>query len=168
MNRRLLIVGLGLALVVFVLAGREVGLLGLNFHKIDTDASLTLSHHTERNGTPEGPLSFRARILRGERLWLEHTRVILRAPRIEIEGQLDEVTFTGNDWLPFMKNFTLEYSGDLATVAPTEESPIQFAGTIEGSLTMRIRGFCSRREARRLALDGARERVQKALQKLNP
>ncbi len=168
MHRRLLIVGLSLALVVFVLAGREVGLLGLNFHKTDTDASLTFSRHTERNGAPDGPISFRARILRGERLWLEHTRVILRAPRIEIEGQLDDVTFIGNDWLPFMKSFTLEYSGGLATVASGEESPIQFTGTIEGSLTVRIRGFCSRREARRLALEDARERVQKALQRLNP
>ncbi len=153
-------------LCVLLLVARETSSLRLNAHTTQMSRSQS-SHWAVSNHDGGNGLGYDIKLLRNGRAWMEHRRVILGQPRIQIEGELKDVVYAGTDWMPLYKNFSMTYVCDFAT-PPSEEVGPSLQGSISGEIEIRITGFCSRREARRIAMNEAKKGIREYILKLNP
>lgn len=86
-------------------------------------------------------------------------------PPIEIEATLGEPVYSGNSALPLVKNFKMTYECPFKTVKSPGGNAV--TGKIKGEVTVTIHGFCSRREARKMAFEEAKKEVNHYLQNLD-
>jgi hypothetical protein len=150
--------------VVLLLVARETGVVRLNasVNAFNTSQS---AHHTRTHAGEAQPLSYDITLTRAGKTWMEHRRIILGSPRVHIDGELTDITYTGNDWLPLYKSFTMTYQCDFTTPADEESHTVK--GSISGEVQARLTGPTTRREARRLALEEAKKQIREYILKLN-
>jgi hypothetical protein len=165
MSRTRLVIVCVVAFFVLLLVAREVGAVRLNLYSSQSSSSRTGSHTVGYNGEKQ-TLSYDIRLTRDGREWMAHRRIILGSPRVSIEGELGGIEYSGLDWTPLWKSFSMSYVCEFETV--DSDGPARIAGKVEGSVEYRIVGLCSRREARRLALETAKQKVGDYIKSMNP
>jgi len=96
-----------------------------------------------------------------------HTYLYNNLPLIEIEATLEDPVYSGNCVWPLVKNFKMTYQCKFTTTKSPSGHTVN--GQIEGEVTARIHGLCSRRKAKELAFEEAKKQIASYFQEqLNP
>jgi hypothetical protein len=159
----LLIIG---CLIICLIVLRESGAIDASSYK--SALSISQTSTVSRTGPGEGNhFSYHVVVMHNGQTLYGRTHFSQdNLPPIEIEATLGEPVYSGNCALPLMKNFKMAYQCEFKTVKSPGGTAV--AGKIEGEVTAAIYGPCSRRKARALAFEDAKEQVISCFQKLNP
>ena len=83
---------------------------------------------------------------------------------IVVKAILTAPIYTGNTFLPFVKNFTALYTCEYSTVdSPTGH---ELSGTISGDIDASIIGLCTRRKAKALAFEAILKNIESRFETL--
>jgi hypothetical protein len=160
MRKRRALIVIGCLLLCFVVL-REIGVVDTNLYKSTLSASQTAVIAQTSRGE-EKHFSYHLAIKHENEMVDNHSHSYNNLPPIEIEATLEEPVYSGNCTLPFMKNFRMTYLCTFTTVKSPTERLVH--GKINGEVTARIHGLCSRRKARELAFEEAKRQVVSYLQ----
>jgi len=90
-----------------------------------------------------------------------HTHIYNDKPQITIVAALEEPVYSGNYYLPFVKNFKMTYQCVYKTTKSESGQSVQ--GEIGGEISAEFSGLCTRKKAKELVFDHARKNVKKYL-----
>ena len=140
---------------------RESGVVDANLYKSTLSTTQT-AVIAQTNRGEEKHFSYHLALRHKNATLDEHLHSYNNLPPIEIEATLEEPFYSGNCSLPFTKNFRMTYLCKFTTVkSPTDRT---VHGKIDGEVTAKIHGLCSRRKARELAFEEAKKQVVSYLQ----
>jgi hypothetical protein len=130
-------------------------------------AALVASQQTSRTDvTPAGQeknYSYRVSLKCGHRMLGDYWHRNTNAPMIYIEAVMDEPVYSGNYYMPFVKNFTMSYTCTFATAMSFSGRKVE--GTIKGTIAASVYGLCGQRLAKRLAFNRAVEGIMSHFRK---
>lgn len=159
-GRRVLLIICCVLLCLVIL--REIGIVDVHLYKsvLLASQSATKTHlHTGQ----EKQVSYHLTVKHRRETFHTHTHSYNNLPPIEIEAVLEEPVYSGNFSLPLIKNFKMPYLCAYETT--NSPSGSQISGRIEGEVNVSIRGFCSRRKAKEVALQEAKKQITSYFQK---
>lgn len=154
-QKKTILLALGCAFLGFLVL-REVGVLDANFYQSKLSAAQSASMMQSHPGG-EKHFSYHLTIKHGSETIHRHTHSSNNLPSIEIEATLAEPVYSGNDAWPLLKNFEMTYQCEFATAKPPQGHTVE--GKIKGKVTATIYGLCSRRKARELAFEQAKQKI---------
>ena len=140
---------------------REIGVIDANLYRSTLSATQTAVIGQTSRGE-EKHFSYHLTIKQKNKTLDSHSHSYNNLPPIEIEATLEEPVYSGNCTLPFMKNFRMKYVCEFTTATSPTERTVH--GKIDGEVTAKIQGLCSRRKARALAFEEAKKQVASYLQ----
>ncbi|MFA6715520.1 MAG: hypothetical protein WCS27_09090 [Victivallaceae bacterium] len=149
---------------VFVLSIilREIGIFDFNFYSFQMSSTQSSQKNQTNMGKKKG-FSYHLVVKYKSETILNYTHLYTGThPPIEIKANLAEPVYSGNYALPFVKNFQITYQCNFASVKSSQNQTIK--GKVEGTVTARIRGFCSRIKAKELAMNEAKKRIKSYFQ----
>lgn len=151
-KRRILLLVL---IFILVLNGlRLVGIIDFNLYQSNINANQNASiAHSKRSGNYNIEFEYN-----NEKIY---KHMIMNGERelILVTVKIEEYNFTGNYFMPFFKKFTTTYRCDFKTsnmsldYVFTEEN--QISGEVEGTVVSEIKGICSIKKAKDLAIQKA-------------
>lgn len=153
----LIICGIVIGLVVL----REIGIVDVNL----PISKLSSSHKSSMSRSYSGQekrFSYHLTVRHKDEIVFSHTLQYGNLPEIEIEAILEEPIYTGNFLVPLYKDFKMTYLCNYNTLK--SPSGHKVAGKIEGEVNAKIYGLCSRRKAKELAFEKAKEQIVSYLQ----
>ena len=157
----------GMVIAVFVL--REFGIVDFNWYQSNTHCrEFSVGDVTDR--LHDEHLDYRVSAFHNDQLFFRTDAYTNNAPNteaspgIEFTATLHEPVVTGNWYWPLFKDFQIAYVCDWKSADGSLRHPLK--GDIKGEATVQIRGVCSRRQAKKIALEYAQDRVRNRLSKL--
>ncbi len=150
-------------IILLLAALREIGVVDVHLHKSMLSAS-QFSTMGQSNSANEENFSYHMDLKYQEKTIHTFAHSAGKLPPIEIEAILEEPVYSGNSALPLFKNFKMTYECNYSTIKTSSGHTVQ--GEIEGEVVAKIYGFCSRRKAKELAFEKAKEQIADYLQDL--
>lgn len=149
-------------IVLCLIVLREIGIVDVNLYKSAIRSNYTASKSQHNLGS-EKRFSYVVKIKYEQETISSFTHNHDNLPQIEIEVILEKPIYSGNFAMPLIKNFRMTYRCAFSTT----ESPsgLMVNGSINGDITAKIQGICSRSKAKALAFEDAKKQIQSYLQK---
>lgn len=149
-----ILVGLVLCLIL-----REFGLIDASFYRSNLSSTRSQTTQSNRGQSNVGGkhFSFNLTIKHHNQKLDSLSHSYNSLPPLEIEATLEEPVYSGTTALPLVKNFTMTYQCKFTTLTSPNEQSV--SGTIEGKVTAKIQGLCSRKKARELAFEEAKKQI---------
>jgi hypothetical protein len=164
-RKKLALLVLGCVFLCLVIL-REIGLVDVNLYKSMLSTSQS-SNMTQVNRGQEEHFRYHLTIKHNSETLHNHTHSYDNLPRIDIEVVLEEPSYSGNWVLPLVKTFKMTYQCEFTTKDTQNVHAVN--GNIEGEVTAKIHGLCSRRKAKDLAFEEAKKQIASYFQKqFNP
>lgn len=158
MKKKLIISASCILFAVIVL--RMVGWIDIHLYKSELSTNQTL--WSTKKGIESGnPFSYHLVLKEDDNILDELIYVDNNSPEIEIECVVNEINYSGNYFLPFIKTFKVEYKCSLTT--PKSDGIRNITGGIEGDINGRIRGICSVNKVKKIVLAEIKKTVMNVL-----
>ena len=149
-----LLIVVGILVCVVIL--REVGCVDLCLYTSRISTSHSASKGESHSGN-EKNFSYDLTIKYKDQTLQHFSHSYNSLPPIQIEAVMAEPTYSGNYYLPLVKNFTMKYQCQFETKKASDGRKV--SGKIEGEVKATIRGLCSLVKAKELALKEANEQI---------
>jgi len=141
---------------------REIGVVDVNLYKSILSASQSAS--MDQSGpSQEKHFSYHLTIKYKNKILHNDTHLYNNLPPIEIEATLEEPVYSGNCVLPLVKTFKMTYQCEFITTKSSSGRTVE--GTVEGEVTAKVHGLCSRRKAKELTFEEAKKQIVSYFQK---
>jgi hypothetical protein len=163
MKKKKLILFIVFCTLLCLLIFREIGIVNINLYK-STLSNSSSSIKRQINHGQEKNFSHIVNLQHNGRQIDTSTHFFNNLEPIKIEAILEEVVYSGNYYLPLVKNFKMTYQCTYRTVESANGHKVE--GKITGEMKGRIQGFCSRRKAKELAFFEAKKQIMSYFDKL--
>jgi hypothetical protein len=151
-KRRILLLILILVLLLNVL--RLVGIIDFNLYRSSINSNQTASI---ANSTKLG--TYRIEFEYNNKIIYTHNIIKDNQESIPVVVEIEEYNFTGNYYMPFFKKFTTTYKCTFKTSNMSSGNAFtgenQIRGEVEGTVISEIKGICSIKKAKDLAIEKA-------------
>lgn len=152
-KRRILLLILIFVLLLIVL--HLVGVIDFNLYKSSINLNQTASiGNTKKSGKYRIEFEYNNKKI--------YTHIIMNNSNQELVPvivKIEEYNFTGNYFMPFYKKFTTTYKCTFKTSNMSTDSVFtqenQISGEVEGTVVSEIKGICSIKKAKNLAIEKA-------------
>lgn len=157
--KKKMIIGLA-CILVLVSVLRMVGWFDINLYKsaLSTNQTVTSNKAGLEKGTP---FSYHLVLRDGSSIIDELNYIDGNSPVVEVECVIDEINYSGNYFLPFIKTFKVEYKCSITTLKFDGVNSI--TGNIEGNIDGRIMGICSTKKVKKLVLAEIKKTIMNIL-----
>jgi hypothetical protein len=147
-------------ILVAVIAFRMLGWIDINLYKSELSTNQTV---TSSKAGMEGktPFSYHLILREGSSIIDELKYIDGDSPSMEIECVINEINYSGNYFLPFVKNFKTKYKCSITTLEPDGFNNV--TGEITGDIDGRVIGICSVKKVKKIVLAEIKKSVMDIL-----
>ncbi len=151
-------------LLWFLIILRGLGIVDINFYQSMLSSQYSASK-SQVNPGKEKNFSYHVTLKYKDKTLDSHFHLYDTNSPVEILAELDKVSYSGNYFLPLIKNFKMTYLCNIKTLESSNKNKV--VGKIEGVVEGKIFGFCSRAKAKEIVFNEAKKNITSYTNKLD-
>ena len=152
-KRKIVLICLSI-LCVFIFF-RILGFIDINLYKSKCDSNQVASI-----GYSNKLINYDVRFEYNGKTIYRHLIIKSNQKRILIIVKINDFKYQGNYYLPFYKNFSMEYKCSFSNIKPKGNDMNKIDGKIDGSTKTEIKGICSIKQAKLISQTKAIESIK--------